>query len=137
MRERKKRALNLYNITAKSNKLNTLIDHDLSANNEKFLLLSDVAGYLIFYRIVSANDIKKLQGYIIDVKAYLNEQIANTLKTVLFKNTIAVTVTSNRVNSDNVYLIYTSDPKGTSSITSTKHLDDQLTQQVLNSHALR
>ncbi|RJE76761.1 hypothetical protein BGP78_12320 [Pseudoalteromonas sp. MSK9-3] len=137
MRERKKLALNLYNITAKSNELNTLIDHDLSANNEKFLLLSDVAGYLIFYRIVSVNDIKQLQGYIIDVEAYLNDQIANTLKTVLFKNTIAVTVAPNRTNADNVYLIYKSDPQGTSSITSTKHLDDQLTQQVLNSHALR
>ncbi|KAF7771908.1 two-component system, OmpR family, sensor histidine kinase KdpD [Pseudoalteromonas citrea] len=137
MRERKKIALNLYNITAKSNELKTLIDHNLSANNEKFLLLSDVAGYLIFYRIVSVNDKKQLQGYIIDVEAYLNEQIANTLKTVLFKNTIAVTVAPNRTNADNVYLIYKSNPQGTSSITSTKHLDDQLTQQVLNSHALR
>ncbi|MBQ4851789.1 cell wall metabolism sensor histidine kinase WalK [Pseudoalteromonas sp. MMG012] len=136
-KKRKRLALKLYQVTSKSTELKALIKNNLSANNEKFLLLSDVPGYLVFYRIVLVNGVKKLQGYVIDVNAYLNNQIERILKTVQFKSTITVTVQPEQTSSDKTYFIYDSKPHGQAVITQTKLLHAPLNQLTINSHELR
>jgi len=133
----KKLAIKLYQITSKSKELKTLIDDKLSANSEKFLLLTDVPEYLVFYRIIQVNEVNKLQGYVVDIKKYLNSRIERILKIVRFKNTIAVKVQPNIANADNTYFIYESNAQGQEKITQTQKVDSKLNQLIINSQELR
>jgi len=133
----KKLAIKLYQITSRSKELKALIDDKLSANSEKFQLLTDVPEYLIFYRIIQVNEVNKLQGYVVDIKKYLNSRIERILKIVRFKNAIAVKVQPNIANADNTYFIYESNAQGQEKITQTQKIDSKLNQLIINSQELR
>jgi len=136
-KKRKNLAIKLYQITSRSGELKALIDDKLSADNKTFLLLSDVPEFLIFYRIIQVNKTKKLQGYVVDIKEYLNSRIERILKIVRFKNAIAVKVQPNITNADNTYFIYESNAQGQEKITQTQKIDSKLNQLIINSQELR
>lgn len=136
-KKRKNLASKLYTITTKSKELKGLIDNKLAANNEKFLLFSDVPGHLIFYRVVEVNNTQKLQGYVIDVSVYLNNQIKNMLATVQFNNTIAITLRSMLTSLDEAYFIYQGHVQSQATITQPMQLSPLFNQQVINKHELR
>lgn len=140
--KRKSLVSKLYTITAKSNELKALINNKLSVNNEKFLLLSDVPGHLVFYRVVHVNNIQKLQGYVIDVSAYLNNQVKRMLTTVQFNNTIAITLKSTLTGSGEAYFIYQGNAQSQATITQATitqpmQLSSVYSQRAINSHELR
>jgi nitrogen-specific signal transduction histidine kinase len=136
-KKRKNLAIKLYQITSRSKELKALIDDKLSADSKTFSLISDVPEFLIFYRIIQVNKTKKLQGYVVDIKRYLNSRIERILKIVRFKNAIAVKVQPNIVNADNTYFIYESNAQGQEKITQTQKIDSKLNQLIINSQELR
>ncbi|PAJ75237.1 hypothetical protein CJF42_06195 [Pseudoalteromonas sp. NBT06-2] len=135
--KRKNLAIKLYQITSKSKELKTLIDDKLSADSKTFALISDVPEYLIFYRIIQVNKTKKLQGYFVDIKRYLNSRIKRIIKIVQFDTAIAIKIQPNNTLSDSTFFIYETNAQEQAEITQTKQLDAQLNQLIIGSLDLR
>ena len=82
--------IKLQGIVNQSKKVETLTSAEVMADRELFDLITDVPDYFIFYRVVSVNDQLKMQGYVINRKAFLSPIIKNTINIAQFNKPINI-----------------------------------------------
>lgn len=82
--------IKLQSIVNQSIKIKELTSVDVMTEKKLFTLVTDIADYFIFYRVVSANEKFKMQGYVINRNALLSPIIKTTINIAQFNKPIDI-----------------------------------------------
>ncbi len=87
-------ATRLYEITQQSPELSAQIKQQTPNEHIKFGVIDELDNYFILHRVVESMGQIKVQGYVIEREAYINNIILDALNTVALDQTMMLTLTS-------------------------------------------
>lgn len=103
---RKEVALSIYQILSESKAISELLQQSLKQEDELFNIIFDIPEYFVFYRVTSLGQQKRLQGYLVERKPYMQRAFAGMLERRRFDNTVLIKLQDTRTSNHVEHFIY-------------------------------
>ena len=130
-------ALKLYKIISQSKTIKETIRQGFKVDKELFHMTLDVPGYLIFYRIVSVAEKNRLQGYVIERKAYFSQVVTEILEDSSFYSPILMEIKDVKYATHTETFLYQNQPDGRAKVSQPLQFDKRLQQYPIYKTRLR
>ena len=135
--ERKKAALKIYQILSQSKEIQQMIEQGYDKNNHFFNVIFDIPDYFIFYRIASAAEQSRLQGYLVKRTPYLSQQITDILEQRRFNSPVLVKLEAVKHSSQVELFFYENLTDGSAKVSQPLQGDKLFEQQTIYNASLR
>lgn len=135
--ERKKAAFNIYQILSQSEEIAEKIQRGFDKNEHYFNIIFDIPDYLIFYRVALYAEQPRLQGYLVEKRPYLRDQITDILELRNFNRPVLVQLKDVNHSAEPELYFYENLSDGQAKVSQPSQPDNRFKQQVIYHDKLR
>lgn len=135
--ERKRKALNIYQILSQSKVMQKIIEREYDPSEHFFSIIFDVPEYLIFYRVASFAEQSRVQGYVVERKPYLTQYIIERLEWRNFNNPVLVKLKDEKHLNKTELFFYEKVSDSQTQVTQPSQADSLFEQQLIYSANLQ
>lgn len=130
--ERKKVASNIHHILSQSQAISDALQQGLNQKDRLFRVIFDIPDYFVFYRVISVGQEKRLQGYLVERKPYMQQAFAGMLERSRFDNTVLISLQDTETSHHVEHFLYENAPDGQANITLNTQVSAFWQQQIIS-----
>lgn len=134
--QRKNLALKLNQILSESPAISELLQKGLKQEDALFNVIFDIPEYFVFYRVASLGQQKRLQGYLVERKPYMQQAFTGMLKRRRFNNTVLIKLQDIGASSHVEHFLYKNASDGQANISLKTQVSAHWQQQIFYSAKL-
>lgn len=133
---RQKVAFNIYQILSQSKTISELLQQGLQQEDELFDIIFDIPEHYVFYRVISIGQQKRLQGYLVERKPYMQSAFLGMLERRRFDSPVLITLQDTRNSGHVEHFLYENAPDGQANVSLKARISDHWQQQTISSAQL-